>query len=264
VVPSLILQLQALILNLPGAVTQIEQILSAFYSPTQLGSSQQLQNLVSQLATNLAGSLPALILFPLQVGTIVFYGLITVVISFYWLLASKRVNALAVLAAPPAMRDETAEIIDGMGARVGGWVRAQLFLSVSIGVLTFIGLALLGVPFALVLAVWAAFTELIPIVGPILGAIPALIIAFFNSPLQAIFVLILYLVIQQIENHILVPNVMSHEIGLHPVLVIVALLMGAEYLGLIGALLAVPLASALEVLVVHLARHYAARNSKTT
>lgn len=132
--------------------------------------------------------------------------------------------------------------------KVSMWVRGQLILSLSIGVLTFIGLSILGVPYALVLAIIAAFTELIPIAGPILGAIPAIIIAFLGSPLLALWVVILTIGIQQFEQHVLVPQVMKRAVGLSSVMVIFSILVGAKLFGILGIIVAVPVAASLKVL----------------
>jgi hypothetical protein len=111
-----------LLIEFLAKVQTVIVIFLMYYALTQLGLPQQLQDLVTQLANNLTQSIPALLLLPFRVGSIMFYGLMTVVISFYWLLARKRVNALAIYAVPPAKRDEVAEIIDQIGARVGAWV----------------------------------------------------------------------------------------------------------------------------------------------
>ncbi len=250
VVPPLLIQLQTLIVNLPTLFMQLQAILSAYYNLGQLGVPQQLQEAVTQLTTNLAQALPALLLLPLQVGYIVVAGVTVVILSIYWLLISRDVKQGIVGLFPPEQQREVDDIITEMAVRVGGWVRGQIILSTTIGLLTYIGLALLDVPFAVVLAVWAGFMEFVPMVGPILAAIPAIIVALFISPLEAFLVIVLYIVIQQIENHLVVPNVMSREVGLQPVVVILAILAGAELMGIVGALLAVPLAAAFQVLVV--------------
>ncbi|MBI2952789.1 MAG: AI-2E family transporter [Chloroflexi bacterium] len=258
VVPSLIVQLQGLVINLPILLTQLEALLGAYYAASQLVPPEQLQEAVNQLATRIAELLPSLLLLPFQIGSVVFAAIMTLVISAYWLIMADQAKALIIGTLPVKARAEGEDVLAEIGMRVGGWVRGQLLLSVSIGLITFIGLELLNVPFTLVLSVWAAITELIPIAGPIIGAIPALIIALLISPLKALLVLILYVVVQQLESHLLVPNVMSREVGLNPLLVILALLAGAELMGIVGALLAVPLTAALQVLVFHGARLLAA------
>jgi len=112
-----------------------------------------------------------------------------------------------------------------------------------IGCLTFIGLYFLGVPYVLVLALIAGLFEIIPYVGPIIAAIPAVILAFLISPFLALLVVALYVVIQQLENYVIVPQVMKKAVGLNPIVIIVVMLIGAKLAGVLGLILSVPLAA---------------------
>jgi len=116
-------------------------------------------------------------------------------------------------------------------------------------ILTYVVLLLLGVKFALVLALIAGILELIPFVGPIISAVPAIIIAFSQSPLLAVLVVILYFVVQQLENNILVPKIMQKAVGLNPIITIVVILIGAKLSGIMGAILAVPVATVVSMLL---------------
>ncbi len=124
-------------------------------------------------------------------------------------------------------------------------MQGQLFLGVIVGVLVYIGLSLLGIRFALLLAIIAGILELVPYIGPVLSAIPAVILAFFQAPILALWILILYIVVQQLENYLLVPVIMKKVVGLNPVVVIIALLIGGKLLGILGIILAVPAAAVL-------------------
>jgi len=133
---------------------------------------------------------------------------------------------------------------------MGLWVRGQLTLMASILVMTTVAYVLLDLPNALLLGVIAGIAELIPIVGPALGAIPALLVAAVTGDVQTvILVAVVYVVIQVVEGNVLVPIVMKNAIGVPPFLVIVALLIGGSVAGLVGALLAVPVAAALVVIL---------------
>ena len=127
-------------------------------------------------------------------------------------------------------------------AKIGRWFQAQVILSLVIGAVVAIGLSLLGVEQALVLGVIAGLFELVPIAGPIFAGALAIIVAATQSLTLALWVLIFFVVIQQLENNLLVPLVMKKAIGVHPVIILVALLGGAEIAGLVGMLLAVPAA----------------------
>jgi predicted PurR-regulated permease PerM len=132
--------------------------------------------------------------------------------------------------------------------KVSAWLGGQLLLAAVIGTTTAIGLWALGVPFFYVLALLSAVGEMIPVVGPILSAIPAIAVASTVSLKTVIFVVIFFFLQQQLENHILVPKIMSRQVGVSAVTVIVALLVGGSLLGIVGAILAVPIAAILQVI----------------
>ncbi len=136
--------------------------------------------------------------------------------------------------------------------KLGGWFRGQLFLSLVIGILTYIGLIILGIPYALPLAVVAGILEIVPVIGPIISAIPAILITLTISPVLSIGVAVMYFVIQQLENHLIVPQVMKRAVGLNPLVVILAIAIGSRLLGFAGALLAVPIAVVLQIIVTEI------------
>lgn len=123
---------------------------------------------------------------------------------------------------------------------LGMWVRGQLALSVLVGVLTYIGLIILGIPFALPLALVAGIMEIIPFIGPIISSVPAILVGLTISPVMALATAALFFIIQQMEGHLVVPVVMSKVVGLQPAAVIIALLIGAKLNGIGGAFLAIP------------------------
>lgn len=133
--------------------------------------------------------------------------------------------------------------------KLGAWLRGQIILSLIIGVASYIGLTILGVDFALPLAIIAGILEVVPVIGPIISAIPAVLIALTVSPLFATLVAGLYLAIQQLEGHLIVPQVMKRAVGLNPLLVILAISVGGRLLGLGGALLAVPIAVVVQLVI---------------
>lgn len=125
--------------------------------------------------------------------------------------------------------------------KLGSWMRGQIALTLIIGVASYIGLTALGVPYALPLAIFAGIMEIVPVIGPIISAVPAIMIAFLISPLTAGLVALMYFFIQQLENHLIVPQVMKKAVGLNPLVVILAVAIGGRLLGVSGALLAVPI-----------------------
>lgn len=127
--------------------------------------------------------------------------------------------------------------------KLGAWLQGQIMLSLTIGFLTWLALMLLGIPFALPLALLAAILEVVPTLGPTLSAIPAVIVAFTISPTMALVIIATYIMIQLIENQLLVPKIMERAVGLNPVIVICGVGIGAQLMGIIGALLAIPFIS---------------------
>jgi predicted PurR-regulated permease PerM len=176
-------------------------------------------------------------------------GVVTILIlTFYLLVEAAHLRQSLIRLFPRARRARVEKASRDITLKVSAWLGGQALLGTIIGVTTAIGLGLLGIPFFYVLALIAGIGELIPVVGPILSAIPAIAIAATISWNKALFVLIFFVVQQQFENHILVPKVMGRQVGISPVMVILALLIGGNLLGILGALLAVPTAAIIQVL----------------
>jgi len=180
-------------------------------------------------------------------GVISFF--VVLVITFYFTVEKSAAGQLFKTIAPIKYQPYLMQLMSKMQKKIGYWLRAQLILCLIIGVFSYIGLLILGVKYALVLGLIAGLTEIIPYLGPILGAIPAVILAFTQSPFLALLVIILYLVVQQMESNILVPKIMQRAVGLHPVVCIIVLLIGGRIAGVTGVLLAVPVATAGSVLI---------------
>lgn len=185
-------------------------------------------------------------------------GLVVVlVMAFYMVVEEKGAVRLFQNLVPGKFQDVSAKIISQVEVKIGQWLSGQLMLSLTIGVLYYIGLLILGVESALTLAVFAGFLEFIPYLGPILGGIPVVVVALSDSPIKALLALGLVILIQQLENQIIAPKLMQKAVGLNPLVSIVAVLTGAKLFGLVGVLLAVPVATALSVILneMYLSRH---------
>ena len=178
------------------------------------------------------------------------FGLITVLVLAFYLLVDSSALILVFLRLFP--REKRAQVNDAcrrVTKKISAWLGGQLLLGGIIGSTAALGLYLMGVPFFWVLALIAAVGELIPIVGPILSAVPAIIVALSVKPTLALAVIVFFIAQQQLENHLLVPKIMQRQVGISPVFVIIALLIGGSLLGVIGAILAVPTAAILQVLL---------------
>jgi predicted PurR-regulated permease PerM len=177
------------------------------------------------------------------------FGLITILLlTFYLLVESQSIFNFFVRLFPRQRREKVSEVSVLVTNKVSAWLGGQLFLGFIIGATTAIGLGVMGVPYFFVLALIAGVGEMIPIIGPLLSAIPAIAVAFTVSPGLALGVAVFFFVQQQIENAVLVPKLMGQTVGLSAVTVILSLLVGGELLGFVGALLAVPTAAIVQVL----------------
>lgn len=155
-------------------------------------------------------------------------------------------GALAVL--PPERRNRVKAVAVDCARAVTGYAMGNLLISAVAGTVTFIALSILGVPFRGVLALFVAFTDLIPLVGATLGAIPTIFVSFLHSTTAGIGMLIVYVVYQQFENHVLQVSIMSKTVHINQLVVLVSVLIGVELLGFLGALLAIPVAGVLQVI----------------
>ncbi|MFH0854685.1 MAG: AI-2E family transporter [bacterium] len=171
------------------------------------------------------------------------------VIAFYMTLEKNAMERIGNLVIPPKYKDKILRITQQLDEKIGLWVRGQLTLMVIIGIFAFLGLSILKVDYALTLGLIAGLTEVIPYLGPILGAIPAIFLAFAQSPYKALLVIILYFIMQQIENNILEPKIMQKAVGLNPIIIIFALLIGAKIAGILGIILAIPVTTSIIILI---------------
>jgi predicted PurR-regulated permease PerM len=181
------------------------------------------------------------------------FGLVTILLlAYYLLLDSDGIVRSFVRLFPRTERGRVSDACRRIATKVSAWLAGQLLLAGVIGASAAIGLWLLGVPYFYVLALIAGIGEMIPVVGPLLAAVPAIAVALSVSPATALFVAIFFVAQQQFENHVLVPKIMERQVGVSAVVVIVALIIGGSLLGIVGAILAVPTAAILQVLVQEL------------
>jgi predicted PurR-regulated permease PerM len=167
---------------------------------------------------------------------------LVLIIALYLLLDARRIRTSALRILPKRQRDQVESAEVEVVRVFGAYVRGQLVLAVIVGVATTIVLLLLGVPYAFVLGIFAGMAELIPMLGPILGAVPAVLVAIFQPFPLVLWVVLAFIIIQQLESNLLVPRISGHAVGLHPLAAMLVLLIGFEVAGVVGALFAVPLA----------------------
>lgn len=185
-----------------------------------------------------------------SIGTVLVSLVSLLVITFYYLLEKaflKRVILEQIT--NTARRDRVARVWNDVERKVGGWMRGQLVLCLIIGSIATISYGIIGLPFWPLLGLWAGLTEFFPIVGPWIGGVPAVILALTVGWKEAIFTGLVIFMMQTLENWFLVPRVMRGAVGLTPLTVFVAILAGQQFLGVVGAILAIPIAATIQVIV---------------
>ncbi len=236
-VPALIDQTTAFINNFPKVIENIgisgvvsDQIVQQFV--TQLG---RLPTQVAKLTVSVFSNLISL------VGVLVF--------AFYLLSEREKLDDQLAELIGSKKRDLIEKNIKSIEDKLGSWARGQLTLMFVVGFANYIGLSLLGIPFALPLSVLAGLLEIVPYIGPVIAAIPAVLIGLGISPVMGFATAALAFLVQQLENYIFVPKIMEKSVGVHPVITLFSLAIGFKLLGIIGILVAVPIFITLQVLL---------------
>lgn len=243
--PPLITQIKEVSSNLPQYVNQLNQTSSD-------GNLSQLSKIVTQNLDNVSNQLGNVggTLLDTTVGFV--SGMVAIatifVVSFYLLVDEEGWKKLCKGLVPADIYEKMTDMILKIAGKLGAWLRGELVVMAIVGSLTGVGLVIVGTPYALTLGVMAGLFEIIPMIGAWISAAVGLIIGLTVSPLHGLLALLVYGLVQQIEGHILIPKIMGKAVGLNPVVVILAILIGDKVYGLLGVLLAVPLAAVISVL----------------
>ena len=211
--------------------------------------SHNFQQQVADFTANIAGRLS-------QTGSSIFSGTISFIggvfefvvvlsIAFYMSVQEKGIKKFFASLMPEEHREYVSGLVDRIQFKMGRWLGGQLFLMFLVFALDYLGLLAIGAPYALVLALVAGILEIIPYIGPVISAVIATAVSFLAGPLTGLLVLGLFILVQQLEGYVLTPLVMKKAVGLNPVVVIVALLVGAKLGGVLGIIVAVPIATIL-------------------
>lgn len=170
---------------------------------------------------------------------------ISIYLSLDWPNLKRRLYSLL----PPKAERKVSEIVEEIEVSVGSWVKGEFTLMLVIGVFSFLGLVTLDVKYPLALGLVSGLLEIVPIIGPVVSAILAAIVGFADDPLKGAGVLVLFIIIQQLENNLLVPKIMQRVSGFSPLIILLALLIGSEFFGIAGAILAVPMTMILAIIM---------------
>ena len=257
VIPPLVAQGSALWAKIPTEFNRLQTFLISHKLLThRVTLEEAVQNAPSGTGGNAVGTV--LVAISSLIGGI--FGLITILIlTFYLLIEAGAMFEYLVRFVPLGRRGDVATAARQAVSKVSAWLRAQLILAGVMGTFSAVGLGLMGLPYFYVVALIAAIGETIPIVGPVVGGITAVAVAISVSPKLALMVGIYFLVLHQLEVNILVPKIMERSVGVSPVAVMVALLVGGSLMGLAGAVLAIPTAALLSVIVEEIAAEREAR-----
>jgi predicted PurR-regulated permease PerM len=246
VVPPIVTQVAGLIDNAPDYLTNLRSNGTFHSLDKRFNIVQHATQGVSALGTKAAGGV-------LGVGKVVLSGvfntLTVLILTLYFVSAFDRIKDGAYRLVPRTRRARVALIGDEILNRVGGYVAGALVIAFVAGLSTLIWASLLNVPYPLALALLVAVTDLIPLVGATIGAVMVTIVAFFVSWPVGVATLIFYIVYQQVENYLIYPRVMKRSVDVSPAAAIVAVLIGGGLLGIVGALLAIPICAAVQLLM---------------
>lgn len=183
------------------------------------------------------------------VASVITNFLVVMVLTLYFLFNAPRIKQEGLRLLPPARRARTAGVVDKVFGKVGGWMEGNILISVIAGIVSFVGLLLIGVPYPHALAMWVAISDLIPMVGALLGAIVCTAVAAIAlGPVKGAITLAFFLAYQQLENYLIQPRVMKRTVDVSPATVIISAMAGGTLLGPIGVLLAVPAAASIKVI----------------
>jgi predicted PurR-regulated permease PerM len=186
-----------------------------------------------------------------MLARVIFTATIILVLAFYWTLEGPRIIQSYLLLLPQNQRESISDLISAMESKVGFYMIGQAFLCIVIGLMALVAYLLIGLPNALVLALIAGVLEAVPMIGPLLGAVPAALVALSIAPGKLIWVIIATIVIQQLENSLLVPRIMRKAVGVNPFVTLLSLFAFSTLFGLAGALMAIPIAAMIQLALNH-------------
>ena len=247
VIPPVVHQVQELARNAPDYLNRLQHASGVLGTlQVKYHVAERMREFLDRFPSFLLGRVPGI---TAGAGAVIFNVVTVAVLTTYFLagLPREQASAKRLLSGPNAERN--ARIVDESIERIGAYVSGSIFISIISGTLAFAVMAILGIPFAAALGLWVAITDLIPNIGAMLGASACIIVALFSSAGDAVALAVYFLIYQRLENYLILPRVMSKAIDLSAPTVIIALLVGAELAGLGGALLALPIAAALKVVI---------------
>lgn len=273
VVPSLLAQINGLVETIFSEMPRILNMVGTFLAPLDARlHAAQIQIRAIDLVTNLAGNIPrpdSTVIFSrmgevaMSTMTWLLYGLSILVVSFYFMLDGYRMTDWIISAFPGRFHSRMQAIANEIDLSMQAFFRGQLVMALGFGLLMLVVYILIGVPFALLLTVVLALAEIVPVIGPPIGFLPALVVVALNGldnvPAdrlwQVVILLIVFNIAQWVKDNLVAPRYIGNKIGLHPVMIFIAIMIGAKLDGMLGIIFSIPAASALNVIYQQLTVH---------
>ena len=261
VVPQTIQQIKKMIISLPGFMSDISVKLNAINNKIfkEYPNVSKIMSNAMQTINQKLGTIQTSILDKLsQTGDVtgnIFSNLLRIVlvpvVSFYMLLDKEKCIDFIMGFIPNENKDKFLSICSDMDKAYSEFIRGRLIMAIFVGVLTAIALIIMKVDFAIIIGILTMVGDIIPYIGPFIAVTPAFILAFLDSPLKAVVVVIVFVSIQWVENNILAPKLLGSKIGINPLLVIVSLIIGGGMFGVVGMILSVPFVATVKILYLH-------------
>jgi predicted PurR-regulated permease PerM len=248
-IPPMLAEAIALLAIIPQYVSQVSNLSALpFFQNASIGPS--LTETVISLQSAFANTGAGVLQFLSSIFGGVFYFILTIVVSIYFSLQETGVDDFLKIVTPASKQEYVLGLWKRSQKKIGLWMQGQLLLSLIITVLLFLGLSLLGVPYALLLAIFAGLMELIPVFGSVAAAVPGIAVALTTGDLTLVAMVAgLYLIVNQFQAHLIYPLVVKKIVGVPPILVIIALIAGGQLAGVLGVLLSVPIAACVQEFV---------------
>lgn len=259
--PAIETQVKGLIQNFPSYLAQMGEGIESFFEHSFLGPYYEqgykwviatLSDLPNQIGDYLGKTYEGVVNIANTVTQVVVVMITFPIILFFLLKDSAQFKNYSLRLLPPKLRGEVNQILTNMDVQVGSYIRGQIIVASCIGILLFIGYSIIGLDYAITLAVIAAITSVVPYLGPTIAISPAIIIAIVHSPFMLLKLAIVWAAVQFLEGNFISPNVMGITMKIHPLTIIIVLLVGGNLFGLVGMVLGIPGYAILKVIVVHL------------
>ena len=250
VIPPLVRQVTSFATDLPGYVEDLADRYPRVREwVVDNDIPQRLEEAVGSIPTAISGSVGNVVGIAGSVLAALFNLLTVLILTIYFMLSLSHLHEGTLRLVPMSRRQRVSELVDPVLEKIGGYIAGQITVALIGGVMAGVFLAVMGVPYPIALALWVAIAALIPLVGATIGAVPAVIVAMFDSVGLGIGTLVYFLVYQQVENYFIHPRVMTRAVDISPAAVLLAALIGGSLLGFVGALMAIPAAASIKLVV---------------